>query len=233
MARPKGSRNKLKLVVPTADGGTTVDHNTIRPGELTDDQRAALFFAHQRQYESALDAKKAADAALKQVCKVIKAEGSKLDEIKLAMLDPEILDAKIRAEVERSQRLSRWLGMPVGSQLSLLDDVDRTPSTDKAHADGKRAGLAGKDASPPFAAHLPQASDWLAGWHEGQAVVAAGFKQKPADEDFDDLGPVEKLPPTAASVLDDMAKEYADNDVPAFLRTDEKAPDFMSDEATR
>lgn len=230
MARPKGSKNKPKSV-PTSDGGATTDHNTVRPGELTDDQKAALFFQHAKQYEKALDTKKQADAAFKNVCKLIKSEGSSVEEIKLAAMSPEALDAKIRAEIERSQRLSRWLGMPVGTQISLLDEIDRTPSTDKARADGKRAGLAGLDASPPFAKHLPQAQDWLDGWHEGQAVVAAGFKQKPVDENFDDLGPVEKLPPTAASVLDDMAREYEQDETPAFLRTEEKSPAFMDETA--
>ena len=228
MARPKGSKNKAKDV-PAAEGGVTTEHNSIRPAELTDDQRAALFFQHSRQYDHALEAKKAADAALKHVCKLIKAEGSSLAEIKLATLEPGVFDARVRAEVERAQRLSRWLGLPIGTQLSLLEGPDRTPATEKAYADGKRAGLAGGDASPPFAAHLPQAQDWLRGYGEGQEVLMKGFKTVLAsDEDFDDLGPVEPLPPTAASVLDDMASEYVDDEVPAFLRTSEKAPRFMS-----
>ena len=224
MARPKKSKSKD---VPTSTGAVSTAHNAIRPNELTDDQKAALFFAHQRQYEKALEAKKAADAALKVVCKQIKAEGTSLDEIKLAQLSPEVFEAQARANVERTQRLARWLGMPIGTQLSLLDGPDRTPATDKARADGKRAGLAGLDCNPPFAANLPQAQFWLEGYHDGQAVLAAGFKQAPAD-DFADLGPVEALPPTAASVLDDMAAEYVDDEVPAFLRQDEKAPDFMN-----
>ena len=206
MARPKGSRNKPKDV-PTASGAVETDHNVIRPGELTDDQKQALFWQHKKSYEEALETKRAADAALKNVCKLIKSEGTKLADIKLAMMAPDAFEAHVRAGAEDMIRMARWLGSPLGTQFALFDTPDRTSSDEKAFADGKRAGLAGQDASPPYAKHLPQAGRWLEGWHAGQDVVLKGFKPTPEPDEFDDLEPVE-VPPVAASALDEMAREY-------------------------
>lgn len=212
MARPKGSKNKPKDV-PTSAGATTADHNAIRPGELTDDQKQALFWQHLKTYEKALDAKKQADADLKNACKLIKSEGTKLSDIKLALMEPEAFEAHVRSEAESLIRVAKWLGSPVGTQFTFFDEPDRTSSDEKAFADGKRAGLAGEDCSPPFAKHLPQAGRWLEGWHAGQEVVLKGFKPTPEPDDFDDLEPAAvpagvEVPPLAASALDEMAREY-------------------------
>lgn len=213
MGRPKGSKNKPNDV-PASNGSVTADHNVVRASELTDDQRQALFFQHKKQYEKALEAKKRADADLKNACKLIKEEGSSLDEIKLAMMDPAAFEKHVRDKHESLIRVALYVGSPVGTQFKLFDEPDRTPVEEKAFADGKRAGLAGEDASPPYAKHLPQAQQWMAGWHAGQEVLTKGFKQKPDDENFDDLGPVQtpagaEVPPAAAAALDEMAGEYA------------------------
>lgn len=211
MGRPKGSRNKTKA--PTASGVVESDHNVVRPGELTDDQKQALFWQHKKQYERALEVKKAADADLKNVCKLIKAEGSSLDEIKLAMMDPAAFEAHARDKAQSLIRVAKYVGSPLGTQFALFDEPDRTPGDEKAFADGKRAGLAGEDASPPFAAHLPQAQKWLEGYYVGQEILLKGFTPTPAAEDFDDLEPVaipaaSELPSVAAAVLDEMAGEH-------------------------
>ena len=213
MGRPKGSKNKPKAV-PASNGAVTTEHNDVRPGELTEDQKQALFFQHKKQYEKALEAKKTADAALKNICKLIKAEGSRLEEIKLAAMDADAFEAYARDKAESLIRVARYVGSPIGTQFSLFNEPDRTPGEDKAFADGKRAGLAGEDASPPYAKHLPQSSKWLEGWHAGQEVVLKGFKPAPADENFDDLEPAAipaaaEVPPVAAAALDEMAGEYA------------------------
>ena len=213
MGRPKGSKNKPNDV-PASNGSVTADHNVVRASELTDDQRQALFFQHKKQYEKALEAKKRADADLKNACKLIKEEGSSLDEIKLALMDPAAFEKYARDRAESLIRVAQWLGSPVGTQFALFNEPDRTSSDEKAFNDGKRAGFAGEDASPPYAKHLPQAGKWLEGWHAGQAVVLAGFKPKVDDENFDDLGPVQtpagaEVPPAASAALDEMAGEYA------------------------
>lgn len=212
MGRPKGSKNKEK--VPTATGTVETNHNINRPGELTDDQKQALFWQHKKLYEKALAAKKLADAELKNAAKLIKAEGSVLDEIKMAAMDPAAFEVHAKSKAESLIRVARYIGSPIGTQFALFDGPDRTSAEEKAFADGKRAGLAGEDASPPYAKHLPQAQNWMTGWHEGQAVLAKGFKPAPDDDDFDDVGEqaaipaAAELPPVAAAALDEMASEH-------------------------
>jgi ribosome modulation factor len=168
-----------KKTAPAANGPVPHDHNSQRPEEMTDEQRQALFFNHQKAYAKALAEKKEADADFKNTCKLIKAEGSKISDIKLSLLEPEKFEAQVRDEVESFQRVARWVGSPLGTQLSLIDEPDRTPGDERAFEDGKRAGMKGEDCKAPFANHLPQANKWREGWHAGQAVVTASFKQAP------------------------------------------------------
>lgn len=90
MARPKGSKNKPKQ---NGDAAKTVadpkvGHNGGPKIELTEEQRQALFFnQHLPKYKAALAQKKAADAHLKNVCKIAKAElgDTVIGDIKLAI----------------------------------------------------------------------------------------------------------------------------------------------------
>lgn len=177
-----------KKEVPASDRTATADHNAAKPAAMTDEQAQALFFNHKKTYAKALDEKKQTDAKFKNVCKVIKAEGSKLDDILLAIaLESDEGDATLKAKIEAQLRVARWMGSAVGTQFDMFED--RTPSVDKAFEDGKRAGLRGDDAKPPHAAASEQGQKWMHGWHNGQAILAKGFK-KPMDEGFDKQGRV-------------------------------------------
>jgi ribosome modulation factor len=179
MAKAPRKATRKKKTAPAANGPVPHDHNAKRPEEMTDEQRQALFFNHQKAYSKALAEKKEVDAEFKNVCKLIKAEGTKLADIKLSLLEPEKFELQVREEVESFQRVARWVGSPLGTQLSLIDEPDRTPGDERAFEDGKRAGLKGEDCKAPYAAHLPQANKWREGWHAGQAVVTASFKPTP------------------------------------------------------
>jgi hypothetical protein len=196
MARPKGSKNKPK-VVPTSDGAATPEHNAapVTQADLSEDQRQALFFRHRRDYKAVLAKKKETDAAFKQACKLIKSEGTELEDIKLSIqLEAEEGDAKLKARMEAQLRIARYMGSSVGTQFDMFAEPDRTPSVDRAYADGKRDGLAGETARAIYANPSEQYERYMAGWHAGQAVCAAGIKQlDPApdapqepDEEFDD-----------------------------------------------
>lgn len=194
--RPKGSKNKPK---EQPNGSATKQeagpgHNGA-PAELTDEQRQALFFQHKKKYSAALAAKKAADVALKNVCKLAKSElgDDAVPSIKDALLlETAEGEVEFRARVERQMRVARWMGMPVGAQGNLFEENDRTPAADKAFADGKRAGLAGETAKPPHDPSTEQYGRWMEGHAEGQAVVAKGFtplEQAAAGDDDPDVRP--------------------------------------------
>lgn len=155
---------------------------------LTEDQRYALTVQHRRKYETALAAKRKADAELKNVCKIAHAElgDTAIDDIKdmIAGSTPEgeeALLARMRAEEERRARMARWLGLAPGAQPSMFED-DRTPASDRAFAEGKRIGLAGDPCAPPYDPNTEQHRRWMEGFHEGQAVLARGFKKPTAQE---------------------------------------------------
>ena len=66
--------------------------------------------------------------------------------------------------------------MPLGSEPSLFDLADRTPAVERARAHGKRLGLGGESASTQYGVGSEVFEAHMAGWHEGQAILAAGFK---------------------------------------------------------
>lgn len=165
-----------------------VGHN--KPADLTDDEKRALFFQHKRIYELALAAKKQADSALKNVCKKAKAEcgNDAVSDIKDAIaFEGDDGREKFTAEIERKHRVARWLGLPVGSEPSFFEAVDRAPSEDAAYDEGKRAGMAGEIRRPPHDPSVPQYDRWLTGWSDGQQILASAFNklktEPPVSED--------------------------------------------------
>lgn len=138
---------------------------------LTDDQRRALHFHHVGQYEKALEAKKAADAALKNVCKVIKAEGDSVDAVKLtvALQTPEG-EARIKAEMQEQLRVMAWNGLPVGAQADMFT-VDRSPLVDRAREEGRVAGMKGASCISPHDAGSEASNAWIEGWQAGQKTL--------------------------------------------------------------
>lgn len=171
MARGKRAEKAEKNGDERAAPG--VGHN-----QLTDDQRAALTFDWKKKYSEALAAKKAADAAIKLVCKGARADlgDTAVDDIKdmIALATAEG-EAKVQANIERQMKVARWMGMPMGAQSELFGE-DRTPAVDRAFALGKKAGLAGEPCQPPHSNETPQYAKWMEGFHEGQAVLAKGIK---------------------------------------------------------
>lgn len=154
-------------------------------GDLDDDQLYALTCQHRKKYEAALAAKKKADADFKNCCKLAKSEcgTDAIDDIKdLIALDSDNGEEKMKGQVERMLRAMRWSGLQVGTQPGLFDEDDRTPAADKAFDEGKRAGLAGQTAKPPYAPELEQYRRWMDGHGEGQSTLAKGFKA-PDDDD--------------------------------------------------
>ncbi len=200
MARPVGSKNKPKngtSAAPKPPKKATareprvpdIGHNSGEP--LTDEQMQALHFQHTKKYETALAAKKKADADFKNVCKAACAELGKqaVGDIKLGLeLKTPEGEARLKEMMASQIRVARWSGLPVGH----MDDMfptDRTPINERTRADGKRAGLAGESCNPPHHLTGTLISEWTAGHAEGQAVNLSGIKQKPADDDETDLRP--------------------------------------------
>ena len=194
MGRPKGSKNRFKT--NGAESGAyastdaTIGHNG-GPVDLSDDQRQALFWnQHKPSYEKALAAKKIADAAFKNTCKLAKSElgNSAVDDIKLAIeAETPEGEAVIKERMESQARVLRWFGLPVGEQGTLFP-ADLSPAVDRARADGKREGFKGEPCKPPHDPSVPQHAAWTEGWQDGQAVLLE-TKLRPMQDDIEDVRP--------------------------------------------
>jgi ribosome modulation factor len=205
MPRPKGSKNKPKTNgaderrdEPQAEVSRGIgDNGVAAAADLGDDDLQVLFFQGKRDYKAALEAKKAADAALKNICKRVRADLGKraVDDIKTAILleSPEG-EAELKARIDSEMRVARWMGMPVGAQGSMFDEVDRTPAADRAFGEGKRAGFEGARRDPPYDPSTEQHQHWLAGHSEGQAaLVRANLRPLSDTEELSTEGPDEPL----------------------------------------
>lgn len=148
--------------------------------DLSDDQRYSLVEQHRGTHERLLAAKKAADAALKNHGKVVKADLGKAGMAQIrAVIEAQTPEgeAAIKARIEQDAQVLRWLGVPIGSQADMFP-TDRTPITERAYAEGKRQGLAGEKQSNPHAPSTEASREFLRGFADGQQTLATkGFSK--------------------------------------------------------
>jgi hypothetical protein len=154
--------------------------------QLDDSQLQVLFFQHKRKVKELTATRDVAKAEAKRVSKLLseafgiaEAEGISKDELELA-LRMETDEGKREIEIERTrqERVSRWMGEPLGSQSDLVAD---------AHFDaGKRAAMSDEIRKPPKHLHLTDVQRWLEGFDEGvqltNASRASGFKRPIGDQ---------------------------------------------------
>jgi hypothetical protein len=141
--------------------------------QMTDEQLSVLFFQHKRAYDNALSTKKAADAGLKNVCKLAKAElgDDAVASIKDALLlETDEGQAKMEAAIARQARIARWMAVPLGAQPDFFN-TDMAPATDRAFDAGKAARLQGAALKPPHDPSVPQHDSWISGWHAGEKAL--------------------------------------------------------------
>lgn len=165
----KKKQTDIEDEIAKTNGGSTIGHNS----KLTDDERRALTLHHLHLYS-------AADALVEKAKSDRKAitDQAKADLGKGAIADiKDMIKTKdekaFRGNVERALRLARWMGLPVGTQVSLFD----VPTDERHKNEGMTAGMEGERCEPPK--HLPAtaAQQWIAGWHEGQTTLMGAFKK--------------------------------------------------------
>lgn len=153
-------------------------HNS---GIAEKDQRV-LFFINRNEYVRLLEAKKAADAAVRNHGKQIKADLGEhgLRQIKLyeQMRTPEG-EAKAKAAMEADRQAARWAGLPIDTQVDMFTDL--APLDERAFEDGEEAGLRGDTYANPYDENSQHGREFERGWKAGQAKLFEGIKQKQAD----------------------------------------------------
>jgi hypothetical protein len=177
----------------------TINEAPRKNSELTEDERRALHFRHCAEFESALAAKKKADAGVKNVGKRIKAEGDSVGKCKktIQARSPQG-EAELRAEIEQTAEVLRWSGVQVGETAEMF--ADRRPANESAIEHGKIAGMKGERAEPPHDPGTLAHKAWMEGWHAGQEILMASFQKMPAEDEQDAGGNgVDHATPPAAS----------------------------------
>jgi hypothetical protein len=149
--------------------GNGIGHNSA----LTDDEKRALTLHHKRAYEAAdalVEKAKADRTAISDLAKSDLGKGALADIKDMILADN---PKKMKAVLERAQRLARWAGLKVGSQPQLFEAalVDH-------HEEGKTAGMSGATCEPPKTLAQDGQQIWISGWHEGQTVLMSAFKKK-------------------------------------------------------
>lgn len=172
-----------------------------KPGhnsQLTDDERRALTLHHKRAYEMAdalVEKAKADRSAVAELAKHDLGKGV-VAEIKemIAFADTK----KLKGALERTMRLARWLGLPIGAQPQMFEAVvDRTE-------EGKTAGMSGDECKPPQSLAHDAAQKWIQGWHDGQTVLMSAFKKKREPEATETPAPQPEAQPEPTNSAHDM-----------------------------
>ncbi|MDH3232221.1 MAG: hypothetical protein OEQ29_01750 [Alphaproteobacteria bacterium] len=154
-----------------ADNG--VGHNH----KLTNAESEALFFHHLKPIlaQKAVVAKQQTE--LNRLRKLCKADGFKLKLVDAAVEMDSAEDESIVVEDLRDRlRVASWLGLPVGHQLDLLDNPDRSPLVDTAYAAGLAAGKLAKARTSPHADSTDAGQAWLRGYDEAQDQAKEDLK---------------------------------------------------------
>lgn len=164
---------------------TTAGRNS---GELSETDRKVLFFINRKNYLEAQAAQKAANARMKQVGKVIKADLGEygLDQIKTyeTAQTPEG-QAKLKARQEAERQAMAFAGVPINTQLDIF--TDRAPLTERAYRDGEEAGLRGDSLANPYNEASAEGQEYARGLHDGQGALFAGIKKKEEAASGDEL----------------------------------------------
>lgn len=162
-------------------------------GALTDEQMQALLHIHVGQIAPQMQKIATATSDLRNLYKTAKADGfSKrdIDDALAARKDGAV--EKIKAQMERTAKISRWMGAPLGTQADLFGGSDDTPSEERAFDAGKVAGLAAEQCKPPHAPSTPQFKRWMDGYHAGQEVRIAELGKMKQPEEMARIVPAPK-----------------------------------------
>lgn len=188
---------------PTAGVG----HNGAAT-ELTDEQRRALFFYHLGRVKNKKAEAESVNGELRNTYKVAKADGYTKKEIDFAIRLEKADEHELMEERRRQHEIATWMQHPVGVQLSLLDEPNRTPASERAEEEGFAAGSAGESCEPPFDSHEPRQA-WISGWHRGQKAILSVWesRQTPIEEAAAD-GDEERPDPDAENFDDGPAPDF-------------------------
>ncbi len=171
----KAAKPDPKTPAPVVAGSNSVDRDMQN-----------LARVHRDKYVQLKAAQLKAGAAMKNLGKVIKADGLTLRQIKLMveLATPEG-EAAFKANVANDLLAAQWQGAAIGAQLQLFIEPDRTPAVDIAYEQGTQDAMDAKTANPPYDPSVPQHASYMEGYHaETERRIKKGFtKLEPESEE--------------------------------------------------
>lgn len=131
------------------------------------------FKAAEKVIKEARDAKK----KLRQAAKLVGLTVEVIDEV---MKDAEKQDDTKLDRLTTYKQYATWHGLPIGSQISLLDHIEATKAKEsvekQAENEGYELGIMGLNTDEQkWQPHTPEGQAHLRGWQEGQKALADKF----------------------------------------------------------
>ncbi len=186
MGKPRRGRppnpNKAPKAAKAGKG-----HNKPPAGPNPDDIREA-FLVHRGTWNQLTAAQKALDKRWTDAKAALKADGYKVIHMQIAddLAGSPKQEAKVHAAVHDRLQVAQWVGHPMGAQLDLFAQPNRTPAVDRARDEGKQASMENKPCKPSYDPSTPQYQSYMEGYQEDQARIASGIKPLEADDSEDD-----------------------------------------------
>lgn len=139
---------------------------TVSGSNSMDPDKRALFLKDKSEYAKLKERANKAAQALRAHGKIIKSDGFTIRQIKLAIqLDTPEGEAEFKSLVANDLLAAQYAGVPIGSQLTLFLEPDRTPAVDMAFDEGQRDSMEGKTANPGYAPSTPQFARYMEGFN--------------------------------------------------------------------
>jgi hypothetical protein len=160
-AKPKAEKKPRKPRAKAAAPVTTAGGNTMDP------EKRELFLADKRKYAELKEKASKAARALRAHGKTIKADGFTVRQIQLAIqLDSPEGEAEFKALIANDLLAAQYAGAPIGSQLQLFLEPDRTPAVDMAYDEGVKDSMENRQANPGYAPETEQYRRYMQGFHD-------------------------------------------------------------------
>ena len=146
------------------------------PGANTmDPDMRALFLQNKANYAKAIEKLGKAQSAVRALGKTIKADGFTLRQIKLAIqLESPEGEAEFKSLIANDLLAAQYAGAPIGAQLQMFLEPDRTPAVDTAADEGQRDAMQNKVAKPSYDPSTPQHAAYMDSYHAEQARQIKG-----------------------------------------------------------
>lgn len=187
-AKPRAQKTKKSAPGAEALHGKKGHNVKTAAEQRTDDQVRSDYVRLRSPWNGAMANLKAAEKRLADVVASVKAAGFTKKQFQIGdQLGTVKGEARVTGEVADRLKVARWLGHPMGAQLDMFNEPDRTPLKERAYDAGRMASMQNEPRKPPHSPDTEASRSWLDGYSSHQRELAGGFKAPPASARPDDV----------------------------------------------